>query len=147
MAIKVFLEDDAEHVFYYVGEKKRLELFTSNGRKLTEYMKKDATPKCKSRIEHFLNKHKKHKVFLQFRFWADETSHKVICEDCDAKILVAHSEEDEEWIRNRPQYDIADMPNKLRDILYDLVRKGINIGYFKVKINKLLLRAKNLLKG
>lgn len=38
------------------------------------------------------------------------------------------------------------MPNDLKDILYDLVRKGINIDYFKVKIDKLLLRANNLLK-
>ena len=143
--IKVFLEGDVERVFYYVGEKKRLELFMSNGRKLTEYVKKDATSKSKRRIEIFLKKHKNHNKFLEFRFWADNTSHKVICEDCDKAIKVAYSEEDDEWIRRAPQYDIADMSNDLRDILYDLVKKGINIDYFKVKIDKLILRANNLL--
>lgn len=60
----------------------------SNGRKLTEYVKKYTTPESKNRIEFFLKKHKNHKVFLEFRFWADEDSHKVICEDCDKEILV-----------------------------------------------------------
>ena len=145
MAIKVFLEDDLERAFYYVGKKKRLELFTANGRKLTEYVKKDATTKSISRIENFLKKHKDHKAFLEFRFWADNTSHKVICEDCDKDIKVAYSEEDDEWIESAPQYDIAAMPNDLRGILHDLVRKGINIDKFKAKIDKLILRANNLL--
>ena len=61
-------------------------------------------------------------------------------------MLVAYSKEDDEWIESAPQYDIAAMPNDLRGILHDLVRKGINIDYFKVKIDKLLLRSKNLLK-
>lgn len=146
MNIKCFLEDDVEHAFYYVGEKKRLELFTSNGRKLTEHVKKNATPKSKHRIEKFLKKNKKHKVFLEFRFWADEDSHKFICEDCNKEIIVAYSEEDDEWIIRVPQHNIAAMPNDLRNKLHDLVRKGINIDYFKVKIDKLLLRAIKLLK-
>jgi len=144
--IKVFLKEEVEHAFYYIGEKKRLELFMSNGRKLTEYVKKHATPKSKRRIENFLKKHKKHKIFLEFRFWADEDTHRFICEDCDKKMLVAYSEEDDEWIRIAPQYDIAGMPNKLRDILYDLIREGIKIDYFESKLDELLLQANNLLK-
>jgi hypothetical protein len=145
MAIKIFLEDDVERVFYYVGEKKRLELFTSNDRKLTEYVKKYATTKSKSRIESFLKKHKKHKIFLEFRFWADEDSHEVICEDCDKEIPVAYSEEDEEWIKIAPQYDIADMPNDLGDILYYLVKKGINIDEFGQELDILIEKSKKLL--
>jgi len=45
-----------------------------------------------------------------------------------------------------PQYDIAAIYYDLKDILHDLVRKGIKIDYFKVKIEKLLLRASNMLK-
>ena len=146
MNLKVFLEDDAEHVFYYVGEEKRLELFTSNGRKLTEYVKKNATTKSKRRIENFLKKHKNHKVFLEFRFWVDEDTHRFICEDCNKKVLVAYSEEDDEWIRRAPQYDIAAMPNNLGKVLHDLVRERINIDYFKGKLDQLLIRAKSLLK-
>jgi len=144
--IKVFLKEDIEHAFYYIGEKKSLELFMSNGRKLTEYVKTHSTPKSKRRIENFLKKHKKHNKFLEFRFWADEDTHRFICEDCDKKMLVAYSEEDDEWIRIAPQYDIAGMPNKLRDVLYDLIREGINIDYFESKLDELLLQANNLLK-
>ncbi len=129
-----------------MGEKKRLEVFKSKGRKLTEYVKKDATNKSKSRIDSFLKKHNNHKFFLEFRFWADNTSHKV-CEDCDKAITIAYTEEDEDWLRRIPQYDIADKPNNLRDMLYDLVRNDINIDNFKGKLDKLLLRAKNLHKG
>ncbi len=144
--IKVFIEGDVESAFYYVGEKKRLELFKSDGRKLTEYVKKDATPKSKSRVDSFLKKHKNHKIFLEFRFWADNTSHKVICGDCDKEITVAYTKEDDDWIRRTPQFDIANMPNNLRDILNDLVRNNINVDYFKGKIEKLVLRAENLLR-
>jgi hypothetical protein len=145
MNIKVFLKGDVEHAFYYVGEKKRLELFVSNGRKLTEHVITQSTPKSKRRVENFLKKHKIHNVFLEFRFWADEDTHSFICKDCDKKMLVAYSEEDDEWIERIPQYDIAAMPNDLSGVLHDLVRKGINIDYFKVRMDKLLLRANKLL--
>jgi len=143
--IKVFLKEDVEHAFYYIGEKKRLELFASNGRKLTDHVINHSTPKSKRRAENFLKKHKSHNVYLEFRFWADEDTHRFICRDCDKKMLVAYSDEDDDWIERAPQYDIAAMPNDLRGVLHDLVRKGINIDYFKVRIDKLLLRANKLL--